>query len=56
MNRNEIMDHVGAENWEMVEDEFANQTPDQIKETLDEMFPADDNFCLAHGIYDAQNS
>jgi hypothetical protein len=55
MNRNEITDHVGAENWKMVVSEFAGQTLEQITATLNEMFTQVDNSELAEAIYNELN-
>ena len=46
-----IIDHVGAENWDAVIEAFEGGTLAEIKSTLDDMFPSDDNSELAEKIY-----
>jgi hypothetical protein len=52
MNRNEIMEHLGAEEWQWVIDTFAWLNLRQVQAELDEMFASDDNESLAQAIYE----
>ena len=47
-----IIDHVGADNWAMVESEFTGQSTTEILATLNEMFPTEDNADLAERIHE----
>ena len=51
MNRNEIIEHMGADNWEMVLYHFSGDTLSEIMNTLNDMFPHDDNAELAEAIF-----
>lgn len=51
-NQDYIIDHVGAENWEAVLEAFEGGSLEEIKATLDDMFPSDDNSKLAQMIFD----
>jgi len=50
--RDDIIDAVGASNWDEVANEFAGKTLATIQEELDEMFSTDDNGKLANDIYE----
>ena len=52
MNRDEIIDELGAENWEMVAREFEFKTRLKTKRVLDEMFPTEENGELAKAIFE----
>jgi hypothetical protein len=54
-NQDYIIDHVGAENLEMVVEMFDGKNTRKILCELDEMFPADDNAKLAKMIYNELN-
>lgn len=43
MQQENIIDRLGAENWQMVVDNFSGKSLEMICEVLDEMFPQDDN-------------
>lgn len=53
MNRDEIMEFVGAESWYDVEQGFGDGswTESQILAELNRMYPTDDNEDLASAIY-----
>ena len=53
--QDEIIELVGAENWQMVVDEFGGKTVLQIKAILDEMFPTEDNRKLTQCIFNELN-
>jgi hypothetical protein len=55
MNRNDIIDHVGAASWSNVMDEFGSMTLEEIKAELDYMWPHEDNDELAEAIYNELN-
>ena len=50
MTRNDIIDHLGAENWEQVVKEFAGLLLAEILIELEVMFPSEDNGALAQAI------
>ena len=50
MTRDDIMDLLGANNWQQVAEEFTHLRFDEIKESLDKIFPDDDNSELAQAI------
>jgi len=50
LNQDQIIDHVGAENWKTVVAEFAGKTEAEIKAELDLMFTSDNNTELAQSI------
>lgn len=52
MNRDEIMDRVGAYTWDGIKGTWGGATLEGIKYELDAMFPTDDNEALAKAIYD----
>ncbi len=45
--RDELTDLVGADNWQMVVDEFGGMQENEILAELDKLFPADFNEPLA---------
>ena len=51
LTRDDVIDYLGAENWEQVKQEFGSRTLFYIWSTLDEMFPNDNNVHLAHATY-----
>jgi len=51
MNREEIITHVGADDWEMVVNEYQDETFIDILDDLNGMFPHDDNDDLAMSIW-----
>ena len=51
MNRSEIVEHVGANNWKMIEQTWSGAAPSAILAELDEMFPTEENKELAEAIY-----
>ena len=53
MNRNEIMELTGAEEWEWVVEAFENKSALDVEAELDQMFPAEDNVKLAEAIVEA---
>lgn len=54
--KDEIMDNVGAENWQQVVDAYAGKTQAEILADLNVMFPSEtDNEDLAADIYAALN-
>ena len=55
MNRNDITDYVGAEDWNEVVREFAGLTLAEITAELNEMFTTEDNAELALAISENVN-
>ena len=49
--QDEIIDSVGADNWQQVVDEYAGRPAIEINVLLNEMFPTEDNGDLAERIY-----
>lgn len=50
--QDEIIDRVGAENWEAVLEAFEGGSLEEITATLNDMFPTEDNSELAQMIFD----
>ena len=55
MNKNDIIDHLGAEDWEMVKQEYKGKTLAEIEEDLSYMWPKEDNSELAAMIFERVN-
>jgi len=51
MNRNDIINYTGAENWQMINDSFGGKAYQEILAELNYMFPQDENDDLAKAIY-----
>ena len=49
-NQDYIIEQTGAENWEMIIDQFAGKTQSAVKAELDKIFTSDDNADLAERI------
>lgn len=47
MNRDDVMDYCGADNWRQIEAEFSGLTGAEILAKLDGIFEHDDNTHLA---------
>ena len=56
MNRDEILNRVGAETFNQIVNEFQGMAINQIKNQLDTMFTQDENTELAQAIYDEISS
>ena len=52
MNREEIIAHLGAENWIMVVNDFFDESLDSVLSVLDKLWPYEDNIELAQSIFD----
>jgi len=56
MDRDDIAECVGADDWQFVADEFRGQSEKQILATLNEMYRHEDNVDLAHAIWEELQS
>lgn len=52
----EIIDQVGADDWDAIIEAFGGGTVGEIENTLDDMFPDDNNGELAQMIYNEVNA
>ena len=55
INKSEIIEHLNADDWQMVVDEYSGMSVEFIKASLLGMWPFDDNEELAQAIYEAVN-
>ena len=55
LNKDEIMNYVGADDWNMVIDSYHTMTLKDIESDLNYMFPFDNNHELAESIYNELN-
>ena len=57
MNKNEIIERLGADDWAQVKGEFEGKTLLEIRKTLSDMWPQEpeENKALAGAIFDRFN-
>ena len=55
MNRDEIVDRVGADDWKMVENQFSEMSLEEIKSYLNFMWPNESIDNLVEAIYNELN-
>ena len=51
INQDDIIDRLGAEDWQQVEDTFSGMNAKEIYYELNDLFETDNNISLAQDIY-----